>query len=37
MDGAHAVSKAIAQTAPLRRAGAKVGRVLEKLTSTFKG
>lgn len=32
--GPHAVSKAIAQTAALRRKGAKVGRALERLTST---
>ena len=35
--GPHAVSKAIAQTAALRRAGGKVGRALQRLTSTFKG
>jgi len=35
--GPHAVSKAIAQTAALRREGGTVGRALERLTSTFKG
>ena len=35
--GPHAVSKAIAQVAALRRGGGKVGRALERLTSSFKG
>ena len=35
--GPHAVSKAIARTAALRKEGGKVGRALERLTSTFKG
>jgi hypothetical protein len=35
--GSHAVTKAIAQTAALRREGSKVGRALERLTSSFKG
>lgn len=33
----HAVSKAIAQTAALRREGGKVARALERLISTFRG
>ena len=35
--GPHAVSKAMAQTAALRREGGKVGRALERLTASFKG
>jgi len=34
--GPHAVRKAIARTAALRREGGKVGRVLQRLTSTFR-
>ena len=35
--GLHAVSTAIARTAAPRREGGKVGRALERRTSTFKG
>jgi REP-associated tyrosine transposase len=35
--GPHAVSKAIAQTAALRREGGKAGRALARLTSILKG
>jgi hypothetical protein len=35
--GQHAVSKAIARTAALRRVGGTVGRALKRLNCTFKG